>query len=361
MILMIQGSKRVSLALVVMSLVVFSAASIVGASESLKIGANLPFSGVEANIGYEYERVIERAVAEINADVQVFYADGAGDLDRAIAGFMSLLEKDIDVIITVQSWVSNVIYPLAQEHGVLHIALGSAVFHRDLDDDLSVRLTLDYKDEAAVLASYVAERFDRVAIIYMDNDYGNGWASELDALFAGELGQTTGTQVVAIEAYDLEDTNFGPIVSKVAANEPDVLVLLSSAETAFLLRAADAVGLSVPLVSTRPIERPEVAAEPLAEGLVFTVPDWDSAGELSQWYRWKYNGDLTVFGAEAYDAVVTLGLAAEQCGTDTACLKAWYVNREYEGVLGSIRFDAVGDAHYAVTFRILQNGQFINL
>lgn len=48
-------------------------------------------------------------------------------------------------------------------------------------------------------------------------------------------------------------------------------------------------------------------------------------------------------------------------GTDTACLKAWYVNREYEGVLGSIRFDAVGDAHYAVTFRILQNGQFINL
>lgn len=35
---------------------------------------------------------------------------------------------------------------------------------------------------------------------------------------------------------------------------------------------------------------------------------WDSAGELSQWYRWKCNGDLTGFGAEAYDAVVSSAL-----------------------------------------------------
>lgn len=353
-------SKRSSFALSLGVLLVLVAASLASAASGVTVGAILPFSGAEADIGQEYERVIERAVVELGVDIEVLYADSAGDLAKATAAFSLLVDKGIDVVFTVQSWVSNEIYPLAQEEGILHIALGSAVFNRDSADDLSVRLTQDYKDEAAVLAAYVADRFDRVAIVHMNNDYGRGWATELAALIAGELGQTTGTKVVASAEYNLEESNFAPLVASIAEHEPDVLVLLSTAEAAQIIRAIEAKGLGLALVGTRPIERPEVAAEPNADGLVFTVPAWDSDGALSEWYSFKYNDDMTVFGAEAYDAVATLALASETCGTDAACLKAWYVDRQYDGVLGTIQFDSVGDAHYEVTFRELRDGKFVN-
>lgn len=351
--------RRLIMLVPVLVLGLLSGTTVSATEPVIKLGAILPFSGAEADIGREYERVFELAVDELGAPFEVYYVDSAGDPLRAIEGFHMLLNKGVAVVLTLQSWVSNAIYPLAQEHGVLHVALGSAVFDRSGENDLSVRFTVDYRDEADSLVKYVIERYQRVAIVYMDNDYGQRWARHLELLIAG-WGQKTETTVVHRETYSLNATDFTGLASRVAAARPDVVVLLSTAEAAAIIRALDAAGVDANWVGTRPVERPEVAAEPLAEGLVFTVPVWDASAPIRQRYEEKYADSFTVFGAEGYDAMTSLHQAAAHCGADPQCLKSWYVNRNIHGVLGEVYFDEVGDAHYGFTFRTLTGGRFVD-
>jgi branched-chain amino acid transport system substrate-binding protein len=319
--------------------------------ENITIGAILPFTGTEADIGLEEQRAIEMALEEVGDGIRVVYEDGGGDKTKGVTAFQKLVTTDdLTVVVTCQSWTSNAIYPLAVDEGVVHACIGSAVFARTLEEDKAVCFTVGASDEAERLAEYL-QQFNRIAIMYMNNDYGRGWRDQLKSIFD--------ERVVAAEGYELDETDFGAQLAEIKTAEPDALVLLSTWEAGMIANQARGLGIDAQLASTRPIERPAVLQESAVEDLVYTYPAYNTEHPFVTRYVAKYGEQPTVFAAEAYDTIMTLARAIEECGADPTCIHSWYVNREYNGALGHVRFDEQCDAHYPFILKQVHNGAFL--
>jgi len=314
------------------------------------VGAILPFIGAQADIASEEKNAIEMALNDTGRKFKVIYEDSAGENPLAIAAFHKLVDKDnASIVITCASWISNVISPLAAERGILQCALGSATFNRT-NGGKAVVFTVSMNEESKCLVSYL-QRFNRTAIIYMNNDYGRAWFRMLKTSMPGTI--------VSSESYELNQTNYSSQLTKIREARPDMLVLISSAEGASIARQARQLGINASLASTRPIERPDILEEPAVNGLVYSYPSYNTTGPFFARYAEKYNQQPTAFGAEAYDAIVTLDSATQNRSDRIDDIYRWYLNREYTGALGKVSFDGSGNAHYPVILKQIRDGKFV--
>jgi len=319
-------------------------------TKAIVVGAILPFTGAQADIASEEKNAIEMALNDTGRKFKVMYEDSAGQNPTAIAAFHKLVDDDnASIVITCASWISNAISPLAAERGILQCALGSATFNRT-NGGKAVVFTVSMNEESKCLASYIL-RFNRTAIIYMNNDYGRAWFSILKTSLPGT--------VVSSESYELNQTNYTSQLTKIREARPDLLVLLSSAEGASIARQARELGINASLASTRPIEGPDILKEPAVNGLVYSYPSYNTKFPFFARYAKKYNQPPTAFGAEAYDAIVTLASAAQNSSDRIDDIYRWYLDREYTGALGKVSFDGSGNAHYPVILKQIKDGKFV--
>lgn len=319
-------------------------------TEPIIVGSILLFSGVHADIASEEKNAIEMALNHTNRQFELIYADSAGKNDQAQSVFHELVDEDnASIIITCGSWISNCIYPLTAERDDLLIALGSAGFGRNVEGR-AIKFTVGMKDEANYICDYL-KGFDSVVIIYMDNDYGSEWTEELKSRL--------GDKVVKSVSYELNETDFTPELTDIKDASPDVLVLISGTEGDLIGDQARNLGIDAKFASTRAIERPEIISDPVFEGLVYSCPSVNTSNPFFSRYVEEYGEEPTIFGAEAYDATITLALAIEECGREINCIYDWYLGREYNGALGKLSFDESGDAHYPVILKQIRNGEAV--
>jgi branched-chain amino acid transport system substrate-binding protein len=324
-----------------------------GASNETKpivVGAILPFTGAQADIASEEKNAIEMALNDTGRKFKVIYEDSASQNSVALAAFHKLVENEnASIVITCTSWISNAISPLAAERGILQYALATATFNRTVRGK-AVVFTVSMEEESECLASYL-RRFDRTAIIFMNNDYGRAWSAILKTGMPGAI--------VSSESYELNQTSFSSQLIKIKEAKPDLLVLLSTEEGAAIACQARQLGINASLASTRPIERPDVLKEPAVNGLVYSYPSYNISHPFFARYLKTYNQQPTAFGAEAYDAIMTLAWAAQNCSSQIDCIYRWYLDREYHGALGKISFDGSGNAHYPVILKQIRDGKFV--
>jgi branched-chain amino acid transport system substrate-binding protein len=326
-------------------------ASCVHAQDKVVIGAILPLSGPIAFYGADEQTAIDLALEDVGGKVQVVYEDSAGDNSKAVAAFQKLSNVDnAKIVITATSWISNTVYSPAIDAGLLQAIIASAAFKRTREDR-AVRLTQDVTDEVPYLLEYL-EPFNRVAVAYLDNDYGKAWVDELR--------KALGDKLVAAESHAVGEVDVSAQITKIKAADPDILILVTSGRLGGLhARKAREQGITAQLAGTRPIENPELLQEKAAvEGLVYTYPDYDVDHPFIARYVAKYGKHPTVFSVEAYDTIVLLAQAVDACGSDTACMHGWFRNKEFDGALGHITFDDTGDAHYPAILKQVRNGTF---
>jgi branched-chain amino acid transport system substrate-binding protein len=317
------------------------------------IGAILPLSGPFAFYGQDAQQAMDIALEEVGSTVSIIYEDSAGENPKAVAAFNKLTNIDgSKMVISSTSWISNAVYSQAADQGVLQAIIASAGFKRSRKGDLAVRFTVDVKEELQYLVGHL-EQFSRIGVLHLNNDYGKGWAEGFK--------QVLGEKIVAVEAYNPGDADVNSQLTKIKAANPDVLVLVSTGkEGGLFARRARELGLHVPLVSQRPIQSPELLEQAAAvEGMVYSYPAYDVNYPFIEKYVAKYGKQPTVFAVEAYDAVITLAQATESCKTDTSCLHKWFIDKEYDGALGHVKFDNEGDAHYPFVLKQVRSGSFV--
>ena len=197
-------------------------------ADPLVIGAILPMTGPYARYGIEERQAALLALGEeAGNDIRVIFADSAGDSDQAMAHYKRLTTSErAKAVFTAASWISNAIYPLAAKDNVLHIVVASGAFTRSLKADEAVRFTVGIPDEAARLEEYL-KQFNRAALLYMDNDFGKDWTTQLKSSLKDK--------VVAAESYAPDATDYSKQLTAVQSKAPDVLVLLSSDGQASLM------------------------------------------------------------------------------------------------------------------------------
>lgn len=205
-------------------------------------------------------------------------------------------------------------------------------------------------------ARYVVEELGRrrVALVHQATAYGQSGRRHLVASF-----EKLGAEVVFEDSLSPNVKDMAPVLTRLKAARPDVLVLqLHSEPTARLIRQAAALGLGLPIVAGSAMHQPATAAllEPAELAGVCaesgSSPVSGGSPEMERWvadYRARFHTEPDAFALAQYDGV-SMVLAAILGGAgDAGAVRDALAANEYKGIAMTYRSDGHGNmAHDAV-------------
>lgn len=210
----------------------------------LRIGTLMPGSGTFAFLGPAQAAAVQVAVTEINAaggvngkPVELLARDsGDASTTTAEASLADLVANKADVVIgPTSSVIAARILPVivAAKIPLISPAATFPALSTAKDDGFFFRTVPPYGDQGTALAKVItAKGPSRVALVYIDDDLGRAILPTLTAgLKAAKSPLAVGVPVPAAT------TDFAPIIAKVVAAKPDVVVLATAYSSLDLTKA----------------------------------------------------------------------------------------------------------------------------
>jgi ABC-type branched-subunit amino acid transport system substrate-binding protein len=377
-------------------------------AEGLKLGALIPLTGGLATYGESSLNGMRLAVEQANA------ADGVlgGEVELVVGDTQTRSQPAVDAanrLVGVEG-VSGLLGALSSGNtvpvatsvsaveGVPQISNAStAPTITTLDDnDFLFRTVPSDAQQGVVLGDLVQEEgIERVAILYVNNDYGQGLAESFEESFT-EAGGT----VTASAAFEPNKASYRGELSNVSSGDPEALLLIAYPDDGglLILRQSLEEGFFERFIFTDGMKATQVASDfgEFIEGAFGTAPKAAESAEaqaFAEAYREAY-GELPPlpFIDSAYDATMILMLAAQAAGSadgeairdhirDVANAPGEEVGPgefarakellaageeiDYQGAAGAHEFDEQGDVggsyeHWVVTDGELQTVEIVN-
>jgi branched-chain amino acid transport system substrate-binding protein len=153
-------------------------------SENVKIGVILPLTGTYANLGKDVKNGIELAKwtyqfsrKEVNEDIELIYLDDKSSSVGGVSAIQNLIFKENPVAIIggISSTTTMAIAPIAEKNKIVLISpTASSPQISDIGEYI-FRVCASDLQEGIKMAQYLAsENVDRIGIVYVENDYGQG-------------------------------------------------------------------------------------------------------------------------------------------------------------------------------------------
>lgn len=294
----------------------------------LKIGSLLPQTGDLAFLGPPEFAGVDLAIQDINAaggvlgkDVEEFDADsGDGTPDIAGAEVDKLFNQGVDAIIgAAASGVSVSVIDKITGSGVVHFSPANTAAGFDTYDDngLYFRTAPSDRLQGQVLANLAVEDgFSNVAIMARQDFYGEGLAEQVQATL-----EEKGATVCEFVLYAADAQNYTAEVNKVAACNPDAIVLIAFEETTKIVPQLIAKGVGPQDVQLYFVDGnlADYSSENFdLEGVKGTLPV--AAEEDPQFRERLLEIDPKLkdfsYSTQSYDAAVIIALAAIAAGDD---------------------------------------------
>ncbi len=328
-------------------------------NEPIKIGYIGPLTGEAASIGSINKAAIELAVDEINTGggingkmLQVIYEDGKCS-SAAVSAAQKLMSIDrVSIIIGECSPEIASFGPTAMQNKVLVISplasapklsnLGSYFFRTYPSDSNQGKFAAEYA--YSTLGSRTA------AILYHKNDWGAG----IEEIFKKRFKELGGS-ISIDDGYASEARDYRTSLTKIASAKPDMVFMPLFPEGGRIaVKQAQELGISQPILGADAWDEPVFKKEAVYAGtLLFTAPTTPIPDEFKAKMAAKTGKDeIPVGTTQSYDTVYLLAEAIKNVGLDTTRLAEELHRMTYNGIIGSISFDANGDittASYAVS------------
>ena len=326
-----------------------TAAAVEGGSASadgvLTIGTLLPVTGDLAFLGPPEVAGARLAIEDINAaggvlgmDV-VLHEGDSGDTNQDIANpeVDRLIALNVDAIMgAASSAVSKLVIDKITTNNIIHFspANTSPDFTTYDDNGMYFRTAPSDLLQGKVLADQVAgEGNETVAVLYRQESYGQGLADAFKENF-----EAAGGTVDPFTAYAVDTENFDAEVDAMVAAGPDAIVVIGFAESANILTTMHERGIG-PLSGTNVWGvdgniggiGAELADPGIIAGMKGTEPsvDLSSITDFTDRLDAAYEGGVGgvfAYGAETYDAIVIVALAAIAAGCDDPVEVAAQIN-----------------------------------
>lgn len=347
----------------------------IAATPAVRIGVLLPLSGDAATWGVSMKEGIDLASEELarpgaatRVNIQLVTEDDRGTAATGVSATQKLLtvDKVRGIVGIANSSVALAILPLVDSAKVVIVSGGasspklsgaSRFFFRTWPSDIF---------EAVLMARYLKERlkYERVGILYINNEYGVG----LKDPFTKEFARLGGTIAVE-ETFPQDSTDFRTQLLRLVSAKSQALYLIGNPrEMARCLKQARELSIRLPVLSTSAIKDPEVLkiAGRAADAVLFTDASFDSAGSNPETQRFvsafkqKYNKEPGMLSVTGYDALRVLVQAFDAVGTEgEAVAKYLRELRDFPGAAGPIRFDERGDVSRPVRISEIRAGTFV--
>ena len=344
--------------------------------ETIKIGGMAPLTGALAIYGITTTNGAELAVKEINENggilgkkIEYIMLDTKGDSTEAVMAYNKLVDEKVAGIIgEVTSKPTLAVAEVAvQDNMPLITPTGTQVDITEVGPNI-FRVCFTNPYQGKVLAITSKERLGANTVAVMLNnssDYSDGIAKAFI-----EESEKLGMKVMGVEGYSDGDKDFRPQLTKLAAMNPDAILIPEYYEQAALIATqAREVGVKSIFVGSdgwdgiaKTLDQSAYAA---IENSYFTnhFSMEDQSEKIQNFlkdYREAYKEDPSAFSALGYDAVYMMKSAIEKAGsTDKQKIVDALKGIEYDGVTGYLTFDDHNNPIKAVTVLKIENGKYV--
>jgi len=353
------------------------------ANTALVVGTLLPATGDLAFLGPPEFAGVEKALQEIDAaggvlGAPVTYIEGdSGDTSTDIASQTvdSQLAQGVQAIIgAASSGVSLTVIDKITSNGVVQMSPANTApaLTTYADNGLYFRVSPSDVLQGAVIANTAVDSgITSMAVIARQDPYGEGLAAATAKDF-----EAAGGTVTANLLYDPAAPSFEAEVAEIKASGPEAVAVIGFEETVKLLQEMIKQGvgpqdLQVYLVdgNISTTAYADFPANTMA-GVVATVPSGEADLTAFNESLLEVDPDLTdyAYGAQSYDAMMLIALAAEaagcadgtaiaeylpqvagnggeQCSTYADCVALIQAGSDidFQGVTGPVDFNEYGD------------------
>lgn len=340
--------------------------------ELVKIGATLPLSGDAAQWGKNTQDGINMALDKINKsggvlgrEVMVVYEDTRALPKEGVTAYRKLLSFDkVEAIIDDSvSGITLAMAPLAEADKVVILATGATspkitnagkFIYRIWNSD-------SYEGEMSANFAFTQMKTRRAAVLYINNDYGNGLELVFKTVF-----RELGGDVTASESFKQGSTDMRTQLTKVKNSNPETVYLVGyPKEIPVALRQIRELGIKVSLLGTVAMQDEQLltSAGDSAEGLMFPFPlepAGSHVGSFKKEFKAKYNREPGLTADVGYDSINMIVEAIKLSGgaSGDEIREGLDQIRNYPGVSGQMTFDINGDVQKPMAMKIVENGEF---
>ena len=354
------------------------------AQSQVKIGSASPLSGPSAHQGKDIENGARMAIDDLNAQGAAIAGtkvkwvllpeDDGSDPKLGTAVAQKLV--DAGVVAVVGHLNSGTTVPASKIYnsaGIPQISPAATTplythqgyttaFRVVANDDLVGRVLADY--------SINALKAKKIAIIDDRTAFGQGLADQ----FAKDVKRSKGAEIVSRQFTNDRATDFSAILTQIRARRPDVIFYGGMDATAGpMLKQMQALGIDAKFVSGDGVcseKLPQLAGGALGDDKVICVvaggvdaPLEAGMTAFSERYKKRYGMAFQTYAPYAYDATMAFAAAMRAAGSsDPAKFLPALANIKYQGITGTIAFDANGDLRdAALTLYTYRRGQLTKL
>ena len=340
-------------------------------ADAIRIGFNAPLTGFAAADGNSALVGAQLAVEQVNAAggvngdpiELVIYDDQASPKEAAPLAVKMTTQDEVTAGISGSySGSTRAAATIFQENGVPYIS--AYAVHPDITraGDYVFRTSFMGDVQGRAGAKLIGDMMGlkRVAMITLNNDFGKSLAAGFREK-AGEFG----VEITGEYEYSIRDREFGPIVSKVKADEPEAIYASGYFFTAGpLVRQIRAAGIAAPVIGQEGYDSQKFIeiAGPDAEGVIITTSlDRDSSNPITQAFikgfedKAGYATDMVA--ASAHTAVLVMAEALKTAGAgDRAALRSAIAGSSVDASTGHISFNALGEVKKDVQIQVVKDG-----
>lgn len=312
----------------------------------VKIGFMGPLSGAAASYGQGIKKGIEIAQKDLDKDlgmkVEIIYEDSKCANQEASSAINKLVKSDkvVAVIGEVCSGATLAAAPVAEQNKVVMISPSSTSPDISKSGDFIFRTVPSDALQGAFAADMIKkEGLSKLAILYVQDQYGEGFKKVLSAKF-----KELGGEVVAEAPAPPKSVDVKSQVANIQSKNPDAVFIISNSPDMAIqaLKQMKELGLKAKIFGSEGLKYPKIVESPASEGLTVTAVTSGSASFLKK-HQEIHKSEPGPFAAQGYDAYKAIISAVKEGAKSGPEIKDKLYKLQFDGASGSIKFDQNGD------------------
>ena len=335
------------------------------AADEIAIGCTCPVTGPLSTSGQQYYFSLQMAQDDINAKggiggkkLRIVFEDTRDSNAVAVNAFLKLVRDLQPPAVLLSSYTTQ---NLATEPDVTKAAIpclysGGGDSVQDKHNKWMFRIRPNDGIQGLAIAKFLQEdvKAKKAAVIYIQNDFGQGVANTVDKLM-----KQAGSPLIARESYGANDKDMSAQLLGFKSKGADAIVTISyGVDGSLILKQIKQLGMTQPVMASSGVMVPaalnlctpdEVAN---LHGIIDAFLDesrQDATGDYARRFRQRFNIKADPYGSCYYDAAFMLKEGIEKVGTDPEKLRDFFATlKGFKGVTNTFTTDADNNMVHSV-------------
>ena len=332
-----------------MALALILALPVAAHAAKVKIGFINSITGPEAPIGENITNGVTLAIEDLKKkgiDVELLKEDDTGKPQISMSAMEKLAGEGIaGVVGPYTSACANAVAKLAEKYKVPEVIPAAAkeeitrqgykwVFRMNAPADKYASVIID--------AALGLGKPKTIAFIYENTDFGTSTVSTAKVYAAHK-----GIRVVADEPYSKGSPDYRSTLTKIKAQKPDLVFMVSYvADAILLMRQAREIGLQpqaflgggAGFTTAQFAKEQDISNYVLSSTQWTKDAKWPGAKDFFNRYKAKFGKEPTYHAACGYESMMILAETAAKAGGNREKTRAGLKSGSWNGIMGNVKF-----------------------